>query len=68
MSSTPTPLRRRTVLAGALAACASPLALAQAYPNKPIRMLVGYAAGGGVDAMARLLATRLAPLLGSRRC
>ena len=66
MSSTPTPLRRRTVLAGALAACASPLALAQAYPNKPIRMLVGYAAGGGVDAMARLLATRLAPLLGQQ--
>jgi tripartite-type tricarboxylate transporter receptor subunit TctC len=66
MSSTPTPLRRRTVIAGALAACASPLALAQAYPNRPIRMLVGYAAGGGVDAMARMLATRLSPLLGQQ--
>ena len=66
MSFPPTRLRRRTVLAGALAACASPLVRAQAYPNKPIRMLVGYAAGGGVDAMARLLSTRLSPLLGQQ--
>jgi tripartite-type tricarboxylate transporter receptor subunit TctC len=66
MNLTPTRLRRRTVLAGALAACTSPLALAQVYPNKPVRLLVGYAAGGGVDAMARLLSTRLAPLLGQQ--
>lgn len=37
---------------------------AQTYPNKPIRLLVGYSAGGGVDAMARLLAPRLTTLLG----
>ncbi len=58
-------LRRRTLLACALAA-AAPLAGAQAYPNKPIRVLVGYAAGGGVDAMARMLASRLPPLLGQQ--
>ena len=39
---------------------------AQAYPNKPIRLLVGYSAGGGVDAMARLLAPRLSTLLGQQ--
>ncbi len=39
---------------------------AQAFPNKPIRLLVGYSAGGGVDAMARLLAPRLSTLLGQQ--
>lgn len=48
-----------TALAGATAAPAH----AQAYPHKPIRLLVGYSAGGGVDAMARLLAPRLSALL-----
>ena len=58
-------LRRRTLLACALA-LAAPLAGAQSYPNKPIRLLVGYAAGGGVDAMARMIALRLPPLLGQQ--
>jgi tripartite-type tricarboxylate transporter receptor subunit TctC len=57
--------RRRTLLVCALAA-AAPLAGAQTYPNKPIRVLVGYAAGGGVDAMARMLASRLPPVLGQQ--
>ncbi len=41
-------------------------AQAPAYPVKPIRLLVGYSAGGGVDAMARLLAPRLSTLLGQQ--
>lgn len=53
------------LLACALAVVA-PLAGAQAYPTKPIRLLVGYAAGGGVDAMARMLAARLPALLGQQ--
>jgi tripartite-type tricarboxylate transporter receptor subunit TctC len=53
------------VLAAALAA-AVPLAHAQAFPNRPIRILVGYAAGGGVDAMARMLAQRLPAALGQQ--
>lgn len=57
--------RRRTLLACSLALVA-PLASAQAYPNKPIRLMVGYAAGGGVDAMARMLAARLPALLGQQ--
>lgn len=56
---------RRGFLAAALALSA-PWAGAQSYPNKPIRMMVGYAAGGGVDALARMLAQRLAPLLGQQ--
>jgi len=57
---------RRTALAlaAALLAGAAPLAGAQSYPERPIRLLVGYSAGGGVDAMARLVAPRLSALLG----
>jgi tripartite-type tricarboxylate transporter receptor subunit TctC len=35
----------------------------QSYPNKPVRMIVPYAAGGGVDIMARLLAPKLSDSL-----
>ncbi|HEY0822463.1 MAG TPA: tripartite tricarboxylate transporter substrate-binding protein [Ramlibacter sp.] len=58
-------LSRRAAIAAALA-LAAPLAAAQSFPNKPVRVLVGYAAGGGVDAMARMLAQRLAPVLGQQ--
>ena len=40
------------------------LAMAQDYPSRPIRMLVGFSAGGGVDALARTLSTRLSEQLG----
>jgi len=48
-------------------ACALPLpGQAQSdYPNRPIRMLVGYTAGGSVDATARAIAERLGPALGT---
>ncbi|MDB5915331.1 MAG: transporter substrate-binding protein, partial [Ramlibacter sp.] len=60
-------IHRRALLATALA-LAAPFAGAQgvAYPTKPIRLMVGYAAGGGVDAMARLLAQRLPAILGQQ--
>jgi tripartite-type tricarboxylate transporter receptor subunit TctC len=38
-------------------------AQAQDYPNKPVTIVVGYAAGGGVDFIARLLAEKLADRL-----
>ncbi|WP_427911415.1 Bug family tripartite tricarboxylate transporter substrate binding protein [Ramlibacter sp. MMS24-I3-19] len=58
-------LRRRALLAAGLA-LAAPLAFAQSYPSKPVRLLVGYNAGGGVDAMARMLAQRLSAVLGQQ--
>ena len=37
---------------------------AATYPNKPIRVIVGFAAGGGNDLFARLVGARLSELLG----
>src|SRR5262245_42906661 len=53
------------VLVAALLACASLAAFAQGdYPSKPIRMVVGFAPGGGTDIMARVVAARLTEQLG----
>lgn len=60
----PTPSAFR-LLAGCIA-CASLLTLdasAQSYPVKPIRMLVGYPAGGGTDLVARIVARKLSESL-----
>ena len=64
---TPAYLCRRTLLcAWALVASANPLlAQAQPVPGGTVRLLVGYAAGGPVDAMARIFAPALAQELGS---
>ena len=41
-------------------------ALAQdaAYPNRPIKMLVGFGAGGGTDIAARIMAQKMSEILG----
>ena len=46
-----------------MAACFS-AAFAQGYPSKPIRLMIGYTAGGSAEAGARPLARALEPLLG----
>jgi len=40
------------------------LAYSQSYPTRPIRLIVTYPAGGGADAMARLIAPKLGDALG----
>lgn len=52
------------LLAGAIA-CVLPLcALAQDFPSKPIKLIVGYAPGGFTDVAARMIATDLQKRIG----
>ncbi|MDP2626913.1 MAG: tripartite tricarboxylate transporter substrate-binding protein, partial [Candidatus Rokubacteria bacterium] len=48
----------------ALVAAATPLAMAQTYPAKPIRFVVPFAPGGGTDLSARAIGVRLTDVLG----
>jgi tripartite-type tricarboxylate transporter receptor subunit TctC len=61
-------LPRRTFLHLAASAAAlpavSPVARAQAYPTRPVRIIVGFAAGGPADVVARLIAQWLSDRLG----
>src|SRR5205085_8662715 len=49
---------------GALTAACISAAFAQGYPSKPIRLMIGYTAGGSAEAGARPLQKALEPLLG----
>jgi tripartite-type tricarboxylate transporter receptor subunit TctC len=51
-------------LVGAIAALLAQVALAQDYPNRPVRIIVPFAAGGPADVYARFLGQRLGDALG----
>jgi tripartite-type tricarboxylate transporter receptor subunit TctC len=64
----PTHRRNFLALAAGLAVLpvSSHVAIAQAYPNKPVRIIVGFAAGGAADITARLIAQWLSERLGQQ--
>ena len=54
----------RALVLLALACATSSVTSAQPYPNKPIRIVVGFAPGGPADVMARLIGQRMTAILG----
>jgi tripartite-type tricarboxylate transporter receptor subunit TctC len=56
---------RRVILAALAAAAAGP-ALGQAYPSKPITIIVPFAAGGPTDLLARIMGERMGRELGQQ--
>jgi tripartite-type tricarboxylate transporter receptor subunit TctC len=63
-------LRTAPIAAALLAALTVPPAHAQqaesidGYPNRPVRIVVGFGAGGGTDAVARIVAQKLQDIIG----
>jgi tripartite-type tricarboxylate transporter receptor subunit TctC len=56
--------RRVHLIIGLAAVACSAIAAAQTYPAKPVRIIVGFPPGGGVDIIARLIGSELQKTLG----
>jgi tripartite-type tricarboxylate transporter receptor subunit TctC len=58
-------MQRRTLIhatGAALASLGAPRLMAQEWPNAPVRIIVGFPPGGGTDALARVVAAKLAEM------
>jgi tripartite-type tricarboxylate transporter receptor subunit TctC len=56
----------RSVLAGSLLAVSASVAWAQAYPSKPVKLIVPFAPGGFTDVVARILGQKLSATMGQQ--
>src|SRR5437867_10438840 len=56
----------KRLAAAAVLLLLSAAVLGQAFPARPVRLVVGFTPGGGVDINARLLASKLSELLGQQ--
>ena len=59
-------MMRTVVAAAVLSAAALAPAQAQSWPNRPVNVVVPYAAGGPVDTIARILGARISEILGQQ--
>jgi tripartite-type tricarboxylate transporter receptor subunit TctC len=60
-------MQRRTIVKWAALALPAPAARgADGYPQKPVRLVVGFAPGGGADALTRIIAQGLSKQLGQQ--
>lgn len=57
-------MKPSSIAATAILLLGTAATFAQDYPNRPVRLIVGFAPGGSGDIVARVVAQHLAPLLG----
>ncbi|NNU43421.1 Bug family tripartite tricarboxylate transporter substrate binding protein [Ramlibacter montanisoli] len=55
-------MQRRTFVTGVAASIALPMARAQQLPSGPVRIIVGFAPGGGTDILSRVIGQKLAEM------
>lgn len=55
-----------TLAAGPLLGAAAPAAAQEAYPTRPVRMVIPFPAGGSTDVVGRIAAARMSELLGQQ--
>src|SRR3954454_2354054 len=54
----------RMLIAAMLSFALAGVAAAQPYPNKPVKWVIPYPPGGGVDAVGRIVGEKLSEILG----